>query len=381
MTVSYLVPSANATATTTQILATNNYTLINEGLTTPNGSVNNTNIDDTSAAGTNAIWALTDVPGTIGTLNSATFRVRARFVNPGAGDTATYQFQLSIGGDVFNLTYSTAVDENNGFTNYSTSLSGGASYPYTTAQFNAATVTLSQTAYTKDMGPDGLYLDVDALEVEVDWSPAATPITVYPSGVAGTGSVGSPTTHGKANTTTTGVGATGSVASVTTGISKTVPVTGLSATAAVNSVTVQAVQAPTVTVNGLAATGAVGSVTLALECTVAVSGLSASGQVGTAATTAESLIAVSGLAATSAMGTVTVDTGAVTWEQEGFRFRNDDGTETTATWVASQDSNVSLPAEINYRLRILSLATNNPPGTTATLQYRKVGDSEWQTIL
>jgi hypothetical protein len=232
MTVEYLVPSANATTTTTQILNTNNYLLIDEGITGADGSVNDTNIDDTSATGTDAIWALTDLAG-FGTLNSATFRVRARLVNPGSGDVCEYTFQLAIGGDTFSLTYDTATDENNGFTNYSTGLSGGASYPYTEAQFNAATVTLTQSVYTKDMGPDGLYLDVDALELEVDYA-GGTPATVPVTGVAGTGQVG--------------------------------------------SVTVSAVQAPTVAVTGLEADGEVGAVTAKADADVAVTGVEATGE-------------------------------------------------------------------------------------------------------
>ena len=174
MTIEYLVPSANATNSGVSVLATNTYTLIDEGspngLTTDaDGSVNDT-VTSTGVDGSDAIWALADLGG-FGTLNSATFRVRARLVNPSTGDTATYTFQLSIGGDTYDIDYTTAADENNGFTNKSILADTST---YSEAQFNAATVSLTQTASTKDMGWDAQYLDVDALELEVDYSAATT---------------------------------------------------------------------------------------------------------------------------------------------------------------------------------------------------------------
>jgi hypothetical protein len=162
MTTEYLVPSANATTASIQILATNDYTLIDEGVAGADGSVNTTVVDDSRAD--DCTWALTNLTG-FGTQGSVVFRVRARFVNPGSGDTATYQFRLNIGGSTYDITYDTG-DENAGFTNYQANIIAS----FTEAQFNAATVTLTQTAYAKDMGPDGLYLDIDAIELEVNYT-------------------------------------------------------------------------------------------------------------------------------------------------------------------------------------------------------------------
>lgn len=172
MTVEYLVPSANATNTTLPILATNDYTLIDEGspnglVTDADGSVNDSILNDSTAAGTDAIWALTDLAG-FGTWNSAAFRVRARLVNPGTGDTCEYTFQLAVGGSTYDLLFDTATDENNGFRNAENTTVA----EFTEAQYNAATVTLTQSVYNKDMGFDAQYLDVDALELEVDYTPA-----------------------------------------------------------------------------------------------------------------------------------------------------------------------------------------------------------------
>ena len=73
---------------------------------------------------------------------------------------------------------------------------------------------------------------------------------------------------------------------------------------------------------------------------------------------------------------------AVSYEQEGFRFRNDNGSESAATWIAAQDTNISRGKTTNTRLRMLADATGDAPSEAATLQYRKVGDpaSEWENV-
>lgn len=64
-------------------------------------------------------------------------------------------------------------------------------------------------------------------------------------------------------------------------------------------------------------------------------------------------------------------------EQEGFRFRDDDGGEAAATWLAAQDANISLPREQNFRLRFLVNATGDTPSSQYQLEARKTGTSEW----
>lgn len=67
---------------------------------------------------------------------------------------------------------------------------------------------------------------------------------------------------------------------------------------------------------------------------------------------------------------------AASYEQEAFRFRNDDGTETTATWKAAENTNFTLLVDANqtFRLRI-ELQENNSTGTAAafTIRYSKNG--------
>lgn len=69
-----------------------------------------------------------------------------------------------------------------------------------------------------------------------------------------------------------------------------------------------------------------------------------------------------------------------TLDQTHFRWRNDDGSETTATWAAAENTGVSIAAGIPTRLRIQVQATNDPPSQGYKLQYRKVGDPTWLDV-
>ncbi len=71
------------------------------------------------------------------------------------------------------------------------------------------------------------------------------------------------------------------------------------------------------------------------------------------------------------------------WEQEGFRWRNDDGSESAATWRQAQDVDDSVGKEENIRVRVLSdSAGADPPTSTATLQYKLDTDptTEWRDV-
>ena len=73
---------------------------------------------------------------------------------------------------------------------------------------------------------------------------------------------------------------------------------------------------------------------------------------------------------------------AVTVEQEGFRWRNDDGTEITATWIEAQDTDAEIAKETNTRIRFLIDAEGNPAGSTFELQYKRSADgaAEWRKV-
>lgn len=70
-------------------------------------------------------------------------------------------------------------------------------------------------------------------------------------------------------------------------------------------------------------------------------------------------------------------------EQEGHHFRLDDGSESAATFIGAQDSNITRAKNLNTRLRVLTDATGGDPPTAAlTLQFRRVGDAdtEWEDV-
>lgn len=74
-----------------------------------------------------------------------------------------------------------------------------------------------------------------------------------------------------------------------------------------------------------------------------------------------------------------VSTGG-TVEQEGFRWRADDGSETTATWLAGQDVNVIRPVTTPTRLRVILNSTLDRGSENYRLEYRKVGDQTWEVV-
>jgi hypothetical protein len=67
-------------------------------------------------------------------------------------------------------------------------------------------------------------------------------------------------------------------------------------------------------------------------------------------------------------------------DQYGFRARNDDGSETTATWKAAQDAPFTMTPDETFRLRIGVNTTGDPDSTQYKLQYRKVGASSWRDV-
>jgi hypothetical protein len=83
---------------------------------------------------------------------------------------------------------------------------------------------------------------------------------------------------------------------------------------------------------------------------------------------------------TSRIGTFKASAPAPTLDQEGFRWRNDDGSETTATWKDSQDTNITAPAGQNMRLRMIVNATLDPAAKDFQLEGKLSTDSNWVKI-
>lgn len=67
-------------------------------------------------------------------------------------------------------------------------------------------------------------------------------------------------------------------------------------------------------------------------------------------------------------------------EQEGYQFRNDDGSESTATSLAAENTDVTQPDSTNTRLRILLDATGDPSSEQYQLEYKKSSDSTWLPV-
>lgn len=73
-------------------------------------------------------------------------------------------------------------------------------------------------------------------------------------------------------------------------------------------------------------------------------------------------------------------TSALALEQSRFRWRNDDGSETAATWAAAADTDITAAALTPKRLRVQVAATGDPSAKAFKLQYRKVGDADWKDV-
>ncbi len=72
---------------------------------------------------------------------------------------------------------------------------------------------------------------------------------------------------------------------------------------------------------------------------------------------------------------------AATAEQEGFRWRADDGDEVSATWLDAQDTDVSLNAGAHARLRVLIDTESDYANTQFQLEYRETGSGQnWRKV-
>jgi hypothetical protein len=84
----------------------------------------------------------------------------------------------------------------------------------------------------------------------------------------------------------------------------------------------------------------------------------------------------------AAAAEITIIHEPFSFEQEGYRWRNDDGSESAATFRQLQDVVDTVDKAENIRIRTLLDATGNPPTTTRTVQYKRDDepDSEYRTI-
>lgn len=71
---------------------------------------------------------------------------------------------------------------------------------------------------------------------------------------------------------------------------------------------------------------------------------------------------------------------AATTETEGYRYYQDDAAPGSATPLAAQDTSISIATSTKFRLRVLTDTTGDVASVTRTLQYRKTGDTLWDTV-
>ncbi len=78
-----------------------------------------------------------------------------------------------------------------------------------------------------------------------------------------------------------------------------------------------------------------------------------------------------------------IDASATFYDQDGFQFIKDNGSESAAGILAQEDTDITRNKGLNTRLRIQVDTTNlAPPSEQNTLQYKEVGDpdDEWRDI-
>lgn len=80
---------------------------------------------------------------------------------------------------------------------------------------------------------------------------------------------------------------------------------------------------------------------------------------------------------------IALRTGATAvYDQEGYRWRDDDGSESAASWLEAQDTVTEQPVTDIVRLRVLVDVEDDPPTQAARLQYRRDDEatSEWRDV-
>lgn len=67
--------------------------------------------------------------------------------------------------------------------------------------------------------------------------------------------------------------------------------------------------------------------------------------------------------------------------QSAFRLRNEDGSETTATWSSAENANATKPLDTPFRIRMQIDAAGDPTAKTFQLEYKKSSDATWIPVL
>jgi hypothetical protein len=171
-----------------------------------------------------------------------------------------------------------------------------------------------------------------------------------PTGVAGTGAVGTLTANGSASKAITGVSGTGSAGTITQTHAASIALGGVSATGNAG------VLAPpvnyTINIDGVSATCAAGTLIASLDQITALTGVAATGSAGTLTQTHSGSLALTGVAATGNVGTLTT-------QASGNATAN-------LTGAAASGSAGTLALTYSASLTLPSVAATGSAGTVST---------------
>jgi len=173
------------------------YTDIDETIAAADGNTLDSVIDNWTGSGTGSAFSftLTDLPAEASTINTVQFRVRARVTSDGGGVDDIVSFVCDVQG--FNAPTTTAnfssADADNGF--YNRGATSGVSSSALVSDVNGWTVRVYQDVYLLEgeiyPGADGINLEIDCIEIIVDYNvaggggpsepPAGSGYTVIPT--------------------------------------------------------------------------------------------------------------------------------------------------------------------------------------------------------
>lgn len=132
-------------------------------------------------------------------------------------------------------------------------------------------------------------------------------ITASPTGVAGTGAVGSLSITTDTSFSLTGVSGTGQVGTLTTAAGLTVEISGNSATGSVG--TLSPIWDSAISITGVGGTGAVGTLSVTAGNLVEPTGVEGTGQVGSLSFVSDVTLTIAGVGGIGAVGDVTTISG------------------------------------------------------------------------
>jgi len=153
--------------------------------------------------------------------------------------------------------------------------------------------------------------------------------------------------------------------------------TGFSSTVQLGELTVR--QSAVVNLTGFSSSAQLG--TLFIPVSVAVTGFSSTVQLGVLNVSVSNTVNLTGFSSDVELGDLEALELALTFIQTLFRVRNDDGSETTATWYKGEAVSITLEQGSNKRIRIQIDSKSKESTEEYQLEYRPAGSSEAFMIL